>query len=107
MAAPDRMVVETGAQLAVAKSEPGLVRSSSASRPAIEITVGPGSAAVDHPGIDPTGRERQPDVQGLTGRGPGRQRTPTDRSEFRIEGGDTHGRITGFGMGPNISNTCN
>ena len=27
---------------------------------------------------------------------------PTDRSEFRIAGGDTHGRITGFGMGPNI-----
>jgi Ca2+-binding RTX toxin-like protein len=27
---------------------------------------------------------------------------PTNRSEFRIEGGDTHGRITGFGMGPNI-----
>jgi Ca2+-binding RTX toxin-like protein len=29
--------------------------------------------------------------------------TPTDRSEFRIAGGDTHGRITGFGMGPNVS----
>ena len=28
--------------------------------------------------------------------------TPTDRSEFRIQGGDTHGRITGFGMGPNV-----
>ena len=27
---------------------------------------------------------------------------PTDRSEFRIAGGDTHGRIVGFGMGPNI-----
>jgi len=27
---------------------------------------------------------------------------PTDRSEFRIAGGDTHGRITGFGMGPNV-----
>ena len=27
---------------------------------------------------------------------------PTNRSEFRIAGGDTHGRITGFGMGPNV-----
>ena len=27
---------------------------------------------------------------------------PTNRSEFRIAGGDTHGRIVGFGMGPNI-----
>lgn len=27
---------------------------------------------------------------------------PTDRSEFRIAGGDTRGRIVGFGMGPNI-----
>jgi hypothetical protein len=27
---------------------------------------------------------------------------PTDRSEFRIEGSDRYGRITGFGMGPNI-----
>jgi len=28
--------------------------------------------------------------------------TPTNRSEFRIEGSDRYGRITGFGMGPNI-----
>jgi Ca2+-binding RTX toxin-like protein len=65
----------------------------------IEITVGPGlgrvwtiaSIADGAPGTK---------VLTLTKVSGGAQ-APTLRSEFRLEGGDTRGRITGFGMGPN------
>jgi hypothetical protein len=95
---PAIMLVETSALQAVAKLADTTDLQTLVNR-RIEITVGPGQ-----------GRSWNIDLIG----GSGDTRTlmlsdpqgggadPTDRSEFRIAGGDTRGRITGFGMGPNI-----
>ncbi|QSA97859.1 OmpA family protein [Methylococcus sp. EFPC2] len=106
-ATPDAMVVETAALLAVAKVLPRLDPNAPpdladlvGSR--LEITVGPGlgrawtiQAIGNGPGNSAT-------FKTLTLVEAGGSGVPTDRSEFRIAGGDTHGRITGFGMGPNV-----
>ena len=65
----------------------------------LEITVGPGLGRL-YQIIDISGPEGDTKFLTLTAlAGTG---TPTNRSEFRIEGSDRFGRITGFGMGPNI-----
>jgi Ca2+-binding RTX toxin-like protein/outer membrane protein OmpA-like peptidoglycan-associated protein len=68
----------------------------------IEITVGPGlgrSWRID----DINTVQNAPDLRQLTlGGGTAGTDDPTIDSEFRIAGGDSHGRIVGFGMGPNL-----
>lgn len=73
----------------------------------IEITVGPGlGRSWEIGGIGPVAGEA--DLRSITLIDPEGSPVdpanpdPTVFSEFRIAGGDTRGRITGFGMGPNI-----
>ena len=65
----------------------------------LTVTVGPGTGHVytisDVPELE--GDTKELTLTSVSGSG-----TPTNRSEFRIEGADRYGRITGFGMGPNI-----
>jgi Ca2+-binding RTX toxin-like protein len=66
----------------------------------LEITVGPGTGR----SWTITGVADGPDSESRTltlGSDSGGA-LPTNRSEFRIDGSDRYGRITGFGMGPNI-----
>ncbi|MCH5375611.1 MAG: hypothetical protein JJ992_16695, partial [Planctomycetes bacterium] len=96
--APATMQVETAALQAVAKLADTNDLQTLVNR-RIEITVGPGqgrSWRIASITID--GETRALTLEDPQGSGS----DPTDRSEFRIAGGDTHGRIIGFGMGPNI-----
>jgi Ca2+-binding RTX toxin-like protein len=71
----------------------------------LEITVGPGEGrSWKIKSIDAV--DGEPDLRELTLED-GTAETdppidPTINSEFRIAGGDSHGRIVGFGMGPNL-----
>src|SRR5262249_41479942 len=66
---------------------------------ALEITVGPGLArAWTIAGlVDGAAGTKVLTLTRVSGSG-----TPTDRSEYRIAGGDTRGRLMGLGMGPNV-----
>ncbi|MES2992163.1 MAG: OmpA family protein [Pseudomonadota bacterium] len=70
----------------------------------ITITVGPGAGRVfkitDVP--DAEGDTKWLTLVEQTAQAGADANAPTNRSEFRIAGGDRYGRITGFGMGPNI-----
>jgi hypothetical protein len=97
----DLMTVETGDLLAVARVL-GFNDLSSLVGSRLEITVGPGltrtwQIASLADGTDPGTKDLA--LTQLSGSGAG---TPSNRSEYRLEGGDTHGRIVGFGMGPNV-----
>jgi outer membrane protein OmpA-like peptidoglycan-associated protein/Ca2+-binding RTX toxin-like protein len=99
----DTMVVETGALQAVAKLD-DIKELNLLKERRLEITVGPGldrawtiKEILPGPNNDATFKTLK-----LEEIPTGVADAPTDRSEFRIAGGDTHGRITGFGMGPNL-----
>ncbi|HET9220026.1 MAG TPA: hypothetical protein VFR18_23810 [Terriglobia bacterium] len=69
----------------------------------IEITVGPGVGRKWE--IDSIGDALSSDLKIITLVNPvipAGALLPTNRSEYRIEGSDRYGRITGFGMGPNV-----
>src|SRR4029078_4480778 len=68
----------------------------------IEITVGPGKGRrwqVSAVANTTASQVKKLTLTKLTG-GSG---NPTDRSEFRVDGFDRHGRILGLGMGPDIA----
>ncbi|MBI3896328.1 MAG: hypothetical protein HY313_10415 [Acidobacteria bacterium] len=67
----------------------------------LTVTVGPGVGATWLISTIVDGAELGTKVLTLTAVAAGGG-LPNDRSEFRIEGGDRRGRITGFGMGPNV-----
>ncbi|WP_283806368.1 LEPR-XLL domain-containing protein [Bradyrhizobium sp. cf659] len=98
-AAANTMTVETADLQALAKLlaipnlETGLVGRT------LQVTVGPGLDRVwTIDGVtDGAAGTKILALTNVSGSG-----TPTDRSEYRIEGGDRKGRITGFGMGPNL-----
>src|SRR5262249_31708868 len=99
---PATMQVELSSLIAVARliaNTSGAVDVQSLKLKTIEITVGPGlgrSWLITD--ISKTG-----DIRTLTlGSPQGSGGDPTTDSEFRIAGGDSHGRIVGFGMGPNL-----
>ena len=104
--ATDTMTVDTAALQAVARLS-NLTDLSALAGRRLEITVGPGTgrawtiASVTDLIV---GGDAVPGVKRLTltpvAGGP--VVAPTNRSEFRIAGGDTHGRVVGFGMGPNV-----
>jgi hypothetical protein len=75
----------------------------------IEITVGPGVGRKWEIGsiVDAIGSDQKviPDLKVINLINPvipAGALLPTNRSEYRIEGSDRYGRITGFGMGPNV-----
>lgn len=92
------MVVDTSALQAVAELL-GVQELQQLEGLKLTITVGPGTGHVYM--IDEVseveGETKELTLTSLSG-----SDVPTDRSEFRIEGSDRYGRITGFGMGPNI-----
>ena len=65
----------------------------------LTVTVGPGTG---HVFVIVDVAEAEGDTKELTLSSVSGAGAPTNRSEFRIEGSDRYGRITGFGMGPNI-----
>ncbi|CAM5793933.1 LEPR-XLL domain-containing protein [Rhizobacter fulvus] len=94
-----KLLVEAAALDAVAKLDPGAPLVGRR----IEISVGPGlgrSWEIESIGAGTDADTRWVKLKNPTT--PAGAAVPTDRSEFRIAGGDTHGRITGFGMGPSI-----
>jgi Ca2+-binding RTX toxin-like protein len=95
----ETMIVETSALQSVLKLD-GLTDVNALVNRRLEITVGPGlgrawtiSSIADADSGFKMLTLTKADAGGDA---------PTNRSEFRIQGGDTHGRITGFGMGPNV-----
>ncbi len=71
----------------------------------LEITVGPGEGRTWKITHISDALTDAPDLRELTleeGTSPNPIVDPTINSEFRIAGGDSHGRIVGFGMGPNL-----
>jgi Ca2+-binding RTX toxin-like protein/outer membrane protein OmpA-like peptidoglycan-associated protein len=98
VAATGTMTVETSALQRVAKLL-GLAELDDLADLELTITVGPGTGHVYKiAGVSTEeGDTKELRLTNVSGSG-----TPTNRSEFRIAGSDRYGRITGFGMGPNI-----
>jgi Ca2+-binding RTX toxin-like protein/outer membrane protein OmpA-like peptidoglycan-associated protein len=103
-ATPATMQVELSSLIAVARlfaQRSDAVDVQTLVNSTIEITVGPGlGRSWKIQSIDTVVGE--PDLRQLTLVNGTAGADPTIDSEFRIAGGDSHGRIVGFGMGPNL-----
>ena len=96
----DKMTVETGDLLAL-NTLLGYQDFAWMTGKTLTVTVGPGIDRTWTIGTVVDGAVAGTKVLTLT-RVSGSTDAPTDRSEYRIEGGDRKGRITGLGMGPNV-----
>src|SRR5262249_11905754 len=101
---PTTMQVELSSLIAVARllaNTSGAVDVQSLVNKTIEITVGPGLGRSWQ--IQSIAQvQNAPDLRQLTLVNGTAGADPTIDSESRIAGGDSHGRIVGFGMGPNL-----